>query len=230
MERHRVQKILSNRGYCSRRRAEELIQQSRVMVNGKIISIGTSAYESDDIRVDGQKTAATKKLVLMFHKPTGCVTALTDKFHKTIMDYIDLYERVYPVGRLDSNTSGLLLLTNDGDFANSVMHPRYEVIKTYQAECDTLITDDIVRKLRTGMIIDERTVRCTANKISPERIEITLHEGPKHIVKKLLKECGLHVVALKRTKIGKLSLGNLKYGQWRILEKKEIDLVKAKKK
>src|SRR3989344_7252983 len=113
MEKHRVQKILSNRGYCSRRRAEELIQQGRVTVNGRLISIGTSAAETDVIRVDGQVVAPTKKIVIAFHKPAGCVTALTDKFHKTIMDYIDLYERVYPVGRLDSNTSGLLLLTND---------------------------------------------------------------------------------------------------------------------
>lgn len=223
--KHRVQKLLSNRGYCSRRKAEELIKQGRVTVNGKLISIGTSAAETDVIRVDGQIVAATKKIVIAFHKPAGCVTALSDKFHKTIMDYIQLRERVFPVGRLDFNTSGLLLLTNDGDFANKVMHPRYTVIKTYEARCDTVIGERAVQDIRRGMIIDERSVRCIVRLVRPNVIELTLHEGRKHIVKRLLKECGLHVVTLKRTKIGKLALGELGVGRWRELNEKEIESV-----
>jgi len=226
-EKHRVQKLLSNRGYCSRRRAEELIKQGRVTVNNKLISIGTSAAETDIIRVDGQVVKPTKKIVIAFHKPADCVTALTDKFHKTIMDYINIDERLFPVGRLDFNTSGLLLLTNDGDFANGVTHPRYQVIKTYEARCDTVISQRIVQQLQHGMIIDERIVKCKARLVNPNTIELTLHEGRKHIVKKLLKECGLHVVALKRTKIGNLALGALKICLDIFLDAKEIEMVKG---
>ena len=220
-EKHRVQKLLSNRGYCSRRRAEELIMQGRVTVNNKLVSIGASAAESDVIRVDGQAVAPIKKIIIAFHKPVGCVTALQDKFHKTIMDYIDLKERVFPIGRLDFNTSGLLLLTNDGDFANSVMHPRYEVMKTYEARCDTVIGERAVQDMRRGIIIDEKKVQCAVRLVRTNVIELTLHEGRKHIVKKMLKECGLHVITLKRTRIGKLELGALAVGRWRVLTEDE---------
>ena len=221
-EKHRVQKLISNRGYCARRKAEELIKQSRVTVNGKLVSIGMSAAETDVIRVDGQVVAATKKMVIAFHKPVGCVTALSDKFHKTIMDYIFMRERVFPIGRLDFNTSGLLLLTNDGDFANKVMHPRYTVIKTYEARCDTVIEQRSVQEIRRGMLIGGRIVKCVARLLRPNVIELTLHEGRKHIVKKLLSECGLHVVTLKRTRIGKLERGSIAVGEWKELNKKEI--------
>ena len=127
---HRVQKLLSNYGYCSRRKAEELIELGEVKVNGKVISLGDKATENDEITVNGRIVKAPKRIYLIFHKPTRCVTALEDKYHKTIFEYINLKERVFPIGRLDYNTSGLLLLTNDGDFANRIMHPRYEVKKT----------------------------------------------------------------------------------------------------
>ena len=131
-------------------------------------------------------------------------------------------ERVFPIGRLDFNTSGLLLLTNDGDFANKVMHPRYTVIKTYEARCDTVIEQRSVQEIRRGMLIGGRIVKCVARLLRPNVIELTLHEGRKHIVKKLLSECGLHVVTLKRTRIGKLELGSLAVGEWKELNQKEI--------
>jgi len=198
-------------------------------VNGKIATIGESAPENAEIMVEGKKLLPNKKLTIMFNKPVGYITALTDKFKKTIMEFIDVQERVFPIGRLDQNTSGLLLLTNDGDFANNVMHPRYEVNKTYEATCDTVISDDIVKKLKDGMFINDRKVVCKhIKKLSPTRIEISLHEGRKHIVKKVLKECDLHVIDLKRTKIGNLAIGNLKPAHWRELREDEKKLIWAK--
>src|SRR3989344_4930634 len=229
METHRIQKLISNRGYCSRRKAEDLIRLGRVSVNGKIAEIGQSAPEDAVIIVEGKKLVPPKKLTIMFHKPTDCITAMSDKFKKTVMEYIDVQDRVFPIGRLDQNTSGLLLLTNDGDFANTVMHPRYQVIKTYEARCDTIIPDEIIKKLQEGITIDERKVTMKlVRKLSPNTIEITLHEGRKHIVKKILKECGLHVAALKRTKIGGLGLGSLKMAQWREITENEKKLIFGK--
>src|SRR3989344_5146263 len=167
METHRMQKLISNRGYCSRRKAEDLIRLGRVSVNGKIAEIGQSAPEDAVIIVEGKKLVPPKKLTIMFHKPTDCITAMSDKFKKTVMEYIDVQDRVFPIGRLDQNTSGLLLLTNDGDFANTVMHPRYQVIKTYEARCDTIIEQRIVQQLQHGMILDERKVTCKAKLLSP---------------------------------------------------------------
>src|SRR3989344_4279211 len=229
MQTHRIQKLISNRGYCSRRKAEDLIRLGRVSVNGKIATIGESAPEDAVIIVEGKRLTAPKKITIMFHKPTDCITAMSDKFKKTVMEYININDRVFPIGRLDQNTSGLLLLTNDGDFANNVMHPRYEVNKTYEARCDTVISDDIVKKLKEGMLIEDRKVVCHhVKKLSPTRIEISLHEGRKHIVKKVLKECDLHVIDLKRTKIGNLAIGNLKPAHWRELREDEKKLIWAK--
>ena len=126
---HRVQKLLSNYGYCSRRKAEEIIKQGRVRVNDKLITIGDKASEEDKIYVDDKLVEKEKKVYLMFNKPVKCVTALNDNKFKTVMDYIKIKERVFPIGRLDYLTSGLLLLTNDGDFANKIMHPRYKDIR-----------------------------------------------------------------------------------------------------
>ena len=128
-EKHRIQKLMSNFGYCSRRRAEEIIQENRVKVNGKLITIGDKCKETDRISVDGIPIKKEIKVYLIFNKPPKCVTALKDEKYKTVMDYIKVKERVFPVGRLDFNTSGLLLLTNDGDFANKIMHPSNEIKK-----------------------------------------------------------------------------------------------------
>ena len=145
---HRVQKLLSNYGYCSRRKAEELIKEGRVRVNSKVITIGDKADLKDKIYVDDKLVGKDKFVYLMFNKPVGCVTALNDKHYKTVMEYIKIQERVFPVGRLDYNTSGLLFLTNDGDFSNKVIHPRYEVEKTYLVTLDEEITLDDFESVR----------------------------------------------------------------------------------
>ena len=221
---HRVQKLLSNYGFCSRRKAEELIKQGRVRVNKKTITIGDQASEKDNIYVDDVLIQKPKKIYLMFHKPMGCVTALTDQYRKTIMDYIHVDERVFPVGRLDHNASGLLLLTNDGDFAQKISHPRFETKKTYLVGLDHPIKDETIW-LQKGIVIDRRRVRAKVRKINPKTIEITIHEGRHKIVKRLLKQVGFRVTSLKRIRIGNLRLGNLKAGDYKVLKEEELKKV-----
>ena len=169
---HRVQKLLSNYGYCSRRKAEELIIEGRVKVNNKVITIGDKATEEDILKVDNKIVNKNKKLYLIFNKPKGCVTALNDQFKKTIMEYIKIKERVFPIGRLDYNTEGLLILTNDGDFANKIMHPRYEIKKTYQAEINKPITKREIEQIELGVELEDgRTSLAKVKKISQTLIE-----------------------------------------------------------
>ena len=185
---HRVQKLLSNYGYISRRKAEELIKEGRVKVNGKTITIGDKADEDDKLYVDDKLITKQKKVYLMFNKPIGCVTALTDNQYKTVMDYINIKERVFPIGRLDYNTSGLLLLTNDGDFANKVMHPRYEINKTYMAEINKPISYNKIKLIEQGINIEgEKTSPAKVSRHTLTQVEITIHEGKNRIIRKMLE-------------------------------------------
>jgi len=223
---HRVQKLLSNYGYCSRRKAEELIKQGRVRVNSKIISIGDKASEDDKLYVDNNLVKKQKKLYLMFNKPTGCVTALKDDKYKTIMEHIKVKERVFPVGRLDYNTSGLLLLTNDGDFANRIMHPRYEIDKTYKVNIDKPISKDDISSIENGVILrDGKTRPAKIRKLSSTLLEITIHEGKKRIVRRIFSKLGFKVTSLHRISIGKLKLGDLSSAKLRKLTNKEQEQV-----
>jgi len=219
---HRVQKLLSNYGYCSRRRAEELIQEGRVKVNGETITIGDKAGEEDKISVDGKIVDKTRKVYLIFNKPLGCVTALRDKKYKTVIDYIKIKERVFPVGRLDYNTSGLLLLTNDGDFSNNIMHPRHEIKKTYLVGVNKEILDKDIKTIENGVKLDDgKTSPAKVKKYKSRLVEITIHEGKNRIVRRMLKELGYMVISLERIKIGQLALGDLKEGKYRLLTPKD---------
>ncbi|MFP4424097.1 MAG: pseudouridine synthase [Candidatus Woesearchaeota archaeon] len=218
---HRVQKILSQRGYCSRRKAEELIDEGRVAVNGKTITIGDKAEENDEIKVDNKPVNSQKRVYIKLNKPAGCVTALRDA-KPTVMEYIDLKERVFPVGRLDYNTSGLLLLTNDGDFANKVMHPRYETKKRYEVTPDKPLTEEDIERIENGINIEgKRTTPATVKK-KGDVYEIIIHEGRNRIIRRMLHACGYKVRKLHRTQIGNIRLGNLEAGDYAHLTKKEI--------
>ena len=162
----------------------------------------------------------------MFNKPVGCVTALTDPKYKTIMDYINIKERVFPVGRLDFNTSGLLLLTNDGDFANRIMHPRYEVKKTYLVTLYNPISKDKINSIEAGINLEDgKTSPAKVNKIEENLIEITIHEGKNRIVRRILKKLGLKIKFLEKIRVNNLELGNLTQGNHRILSKKDLDKI-----
>ena len=226
MIKHRVQKLLSNYGYCSRRKAEDLIKEGRVAVNGKIISIGDQATEKDKITVDDKIVGKEKKVYLIFHKPVGCVTALHDLQYKTVMSYISIKERVFPVGRLDYNTSGLLLLTNDGDFANRIMHPQHEIKKKYLVTLYDPIEKRAINNLQKGVELDDGKTRpVKVMVIEPQLLEISIHEGKNRIVRRMFTALGYKVKALSRVAVGKLSLGDLKVGRHRYLTQKDIDQI-----
>lgn len=226
LTKYRVQKLLSNYGYCSRRKAEDLIKEGRVAVNEKVISIGDQATEKDKITVDNKIVGKERKVYLIFHKPAGCVTALNDPQYKTVMSYISVKERVFPVGRLDYNTSGILLLTNDGDFANRIMHPRHEIKKKYLVNLSIPIEKKAINNLQNGVQLDDGKTRpVKVMVIEPQLVEISIHEGKNRIVRRMFTALGYKVKALSRVAIGKLTLGDLKPGRYRDLTKKEIDLI-----
>jgi 23S rRNA pseudouridine2605 synthase len=222
----RVQKILSNRGFCSRRKAEDLIKEGRVKVNGRTISIGDQATNKAEITVDNEPIDRPRRVYLIFNKPLKCVTAVTDIELPTVMDYIDVPERVFPVGRLDYDTSGLLLLTNDGDFANRVMHPRNGVKKTYQVMLTSTITDEEIKEIKTGIELrDGKTSPAKVKKCDRKFLEVTIQEGKNQIIKRMFKKLGFRVKSLKRISIGRLTMGKLKMGEYRELTKKEMDKI-----
>ena len=225
----RVQKILSNRGFCSRRKAEQLIKEGRVKVNGRVISIGDQATNKAEILVDNEPIDRPRRVYLMFNKPLKCVTAIKDSKLPTVMDYVDIKERVFPVGRLDFDTTGLLLLTNDGDFANRVMHPRNEVKKTYQVKLTSTMTDDQIKQIREGISLrDGKTRPSRVKKYDRKFLDVTIHEGKNQIIKRMFKKLGFRVKSLKRVAIGRLTLGKLKPGEYKELTKKEIDKIFVK--
>ncbi len=225
-EKFRVQKLLSNYGYCARRKAEDLIEQGRVKVNGQLVFLGESATEQDLITVNNKPVEPQNKVYLMFHKPLKCVTAASDDTFDTVLDYINIKERVFPVGRLDYNTSGLLILTNDGDFANQVAHPRHETYKTYLAKINQSITKEQVREIEEGVKLRDGWTRPAKVKLrSRQYLEITIHEGKNRIVRRILEHFRFKVVTLQRIKIGKLTLGPLKLGKFRYLGEHELDKI-----
>ena len=187
----RVQKILANAGVCSRRQAEDLIRKGRVKVNGKVIGIGGKADPfKDNINVDGKKLERPDQIYFAFNKPPDCLTTLHDpKGRKTILHYVRLQERVIPVGRLDFNTQGLIFLTNDGDFANLVMHPRYEVQKKYMIFLDKKFSHEDAMRVKRGLHLGDTVTRpANVRYVSPAKdvIEISLHQGQNRIVRRMM--------------------------------------------
>jgi 23S rRNA pseudouridine2605 synthase len=220
----RVQKLITAAGLASRREAEEWIAQGRVQVNGKTIKLGDQATVKDEITVNGAPIEFPKKLYFVLHKPKGYVTTRDDKIYKkqTVMELIPVDERIYPVGRLDKDTTGVLLFTNDGDFANRVMHPSYETKKTYIATLETPFDRRHVRTLEEGVRLKEGIVRCSVRVLTPRKIEITLHQGFNHVVKRVMKEVGYWVTDLARVRVGSVKL-DIPLGAYRPLTSKEIE-------
>ncbi|MBW2970026.1 rRNA pseudouridine synthase [Candidatus Woesearchaeota archaeon] len=219
----RVQKILAQAGVASRRKCEELIAKGRVSVNGKIVKLGDKASEKDKILVNGKPVVLEKKVYVMLNKPKGVVTTVSEGFGmKTVLDLVKVPERVFPVGRLDKNTEGLLLLTNDGDLANKLTHPRYEVQKEYFVVLNKPLSEKVMLKLQEGVVIDGRKVDFSRLDFAGREVFLRIHEGRKHIVRRLFELLGFRVLRLVRTRVGSLDLGDLKPGKWRFLTPSEL--------
>lgn len=227
----RLQKIIAASGITSRRKAEELIEQGRVLVNGVKATIGQSADPAKDkILVDGSIVSSRKKIYAILHKPKEVIVAKHDPdSRKTIYELpsvINLPEPVIHVGRLDYMSEGLLLLTNDGDFANKMMHPRYEVEKTYQLRVEPILKPEDAEKIVKGLYIDgKKTSPAQIEMLEKNLFEITLHEGRNRIIRKIMESLGYKVYMLKRVRIGRLGLGKLKPGEVRLLAHSELGML-----
>ena len=227
----RLQKFLAESGVASRRKSEELIELGKVKVNGRVASIGDKIDpKKDTVTVNGKKIVKTKTFTyVVLHKPRGFITTMNDEMdRKCVAELIkDVPGRVYPVGRLDRDSEGMLLFTNDGAFANAMTHPTKHVPKTYRVTVRPSITEDQITALTQGIIIDDRkTAPAEVHVVTKEEgrvvLEIILYEGRNRQIRKMCEEVGLEVARLKRTAIGSIKLGMLKQGAWRNLTDDEV--------
>lgn len=230
----RLQKFIAESGYCSRRKAEELIKSGKVSLNGEIVTtLGTKTKFDDVIIVDGVKLEKQDKEYYLFNKPRGVVTTTSDDKHrKTVMDFFETEKRLYPVGRLDYDTTGLLIITNDGEFANTMTHTKNNIEKVYIAKVSPEIKGEQIRALKTGIKIDDSL--CIPDRVKLKKtegdtslVEITIHEGKNHEVKKMFEAIGYEVIKLSRVRIGTLTLEGLLSGKHRKLKPKEIQQLYA---
>ena len=232
MEKIRIQKMIADSGFCSRRKAEELISQGRVKLNGRPIKLGDKCGFKDLITIDGERIYLPRKknfIYIMMNKPRGYVTTVSDELdRRCVMDLLeDVEERVYPVGRLDRNSEGLLLFTNDGNFANDIMHPSRHISKTYRVTVRPDVSDEQLVQLAEGVVIDGRKT-LQANVVvkdkEPGRVVmlITIKEGRNRQIRKMCEAVGLEVARLRRISIGPLKLGMLKPGSYRELTADEL--------
>ena len=228
----RLQKVIANKGYCSRRRAEELILQGKVEVNGKIIKeMGYKVSYDDDILVEGNALNDKEgKVYFLLNKPRGVLSTVHDeKGRKTVIDLINTSARIYPVGRLDYDTTGLIILTNDGDLTALLTHPKNNIDKKYVAKINGFLTKEDVLKLKNGVIINNRKTCKSKVKIkkydkknNTSLVELVIHEGRNHQVKKMFEAIGFRVLKLKREQLAFLTLDGLKSGQARELTIHEV--------
>ncbi len=230
----RLQKVLAARGVASRRKCEELILAGRVKVNGmKVDQLGFKVDdEHDKIEVDGKEVGKVPFVYLILHKPTGVITSASDpQGRKVVTDLVkDVKERVYPVGRLDLDTSGLLLMTNDGELANKIAHPRFEIDKVYLATVKGIPSEQALKTLREGVMLEDgMTYPAQAEltfkdpQLNQATIKLTIHEGRNRQVRRMCQAVGHPVVKLKRVQLGFLTLGKLAPRQYRMLTSQEVD-------
>lgn len=229
-EGERLQRVLASRGVASRRASEDMIKAGRIAVNGSVVTeMGTRVDPVyDEIRVDGKTLRRQKPRYIILNKPSGFITTVNDERQRwTVMDLVDVQERVYPIGRLDRDTQGLLLLTNDGNLANRVMHPRYGLTKEYHVVTKVRPSPDQLQDIKDGLLIAGRLVVPDDCRILRETgegviIQIVLHEGIYHVVRRMMEAVGIDVVRLRRVRLGPLLLQGIQSGGWRDLTPGEL--------
>jgi 23S rRNA pseudouridine2605 synthase len=220
----RLNAYLARTGVASRRGADELIKTGRVRVNGVRGQLNTFVKEGDVVDLDGRLLVPQELAYVLLYKPTGVVTTASDpQGRPTVVGLVDHESRVVPVGRLDADTTGALLLTNDGDLAHQLAHPRYEVEKVYEAEVEGEPSDEALAKLAEGVELDDgRTAPAQARRLGPSRIELSIHEGRKHQVKRMLEAVGHPVTSLHRSRYAGITVEGLEPGAWRELDAGEV--------
>jgi len=220
----RLNAYLARAGVASRRASDELIKAGRVRVNGELGQLNTFVGAHDVVEVDGRRLAKQQLTYLLLHKPTGVVTTARDPHRRpTVVDLVPSRPRVVPVGRLDADTAGALLLTNDGQLAHRLAHPRYEVEKVYEAELESEPSDEALRSLSEGVQLDDGvTAPGRARRLGRRRIELAIHEGRKHQIKRMCAAIGCPVVGLQRSRYAGLDLRGLAPGIWRALSATEV--------
>ncbi|MFA5129576.1 MAG: pseudouridine synthase [Patescibacteria group bacterium] len=224
----RLNKHLADLGYGSRRACDRFIAEGKVFVNGKRAKLGTIVTDHDEIEVEGEdpayaKNKKSKPIVIALHKPKGYITTADERNTKTVFDLVDIPQRLFPVGRLDVDSSGLLLLTNDGALANFLMHPRYEHEKEYSVETNAPIRDADIITLRNGIVLDgKKTLPAGVKRVSETRLHIRLREGRNRQIRRMIQSIGNKVKTLVRIRVASVELGHLPVGKWRRLTDKEI--------
>lgn len=231
MEEMRLQKAIANSGYTSRRKAEDLITEGRVKVNDKIVSeLGSKVVASDKIEVDGVPLETEEKVYILYYKPGGEISAVDDdRQRRTVTDaFQQMNVRLYPVGRLDYDTSGILLLTNDGEFTQFMTHPKYEMSKTYRVKVDGILKREQQKMMREGVRLDDGLTAPAKLKVVRDKndknmiLELTIHEGRNRQVKRMFEHFGLNVVKLTRINYDFLNLDGLSEGEYRFLKPHEV--------
>jgi 23S rRNA pseudouridine2605 synthase len=220
----RLNAYLARAGVASRRAADELIKAGRVRVNGEPGQLNTFVEARDVVEVDGRRVERQQLAYVLLHKPAGVVTTASDPHGRpTVVGLVDHPTRVVPVGRLDADTTGVLLLTNDGPLAHRLAHPRYGVEKVYEADVEGRPSEEVLRRLRQGVELDDGpTAPAGARRLGPSRLELTLHEGRKHQVKRMCDAVGHPVTGLHRSRYAGLGAGDLQPGEWRELTAEEV--------
>ena len=233
MEEIRLQKFMADCGVASRRKCEEIISQGKVKVNGVVVrEMGTKVTDNDEVIVNGQLIKkVTKKYYIALNKPVGYITTVSDEFDRpTVMNLVEdeILTRLYPVGRLDFDTEGLLIMTNDGDLTFKLTHPKHVVFKTYVATLNEVPHPKDIERLKKGVVIDgKKTQQPKVNWLKDNVVEISISEGRNRQVRKMFEAIGYEVVNLQRIAIGNLILGNIPLGRWRHLSNHEINYLKS---
>lgn len=230
----RLNKYISRSGICSRRDADEMIKEGKVKVNGVVITeMGYQVKSEDKVLLNGSLIQPENFIYVLLNKPTNTITTTEDeKGRQTVMDIVEANtgHRLYPIGRLDRNTTGVLLLSNDGDLANRLMHPSYNIGKVYEATCDRILSDEELLQLRTGVELEDglaKAYKVARHKENPYVVVLSVHEGRNHLVKRMIAFFGAEVTKLKRTQYAGLLVEKLRPGRWRFLKAFEVNKLRA---